>query len=265
MLFYLSKIAFFLIRPANFAWFLVLVGLVLVLLGRRRLGAFLLVIGIGIQGLFAFTPLPNWLIYPLEQRFASPDLSTMTVDGVIILGGAVEEDVAQLRGLPSLNEAAERLTAASGLARQYPEAKIVFTGGSAALFGAVGTEADAAAKSLIELGLPLERIILEDQSRNTFENAVLTYDLVKPQPEETWLLVTSAFHMPRSMGVFRKVGWDSIVAYPVDFRTSGPRDLSRAFWTVSEGGMRTDVAVKEWIGLLAYRVLGRTNALFPAP
>ena len=111
---------------------------------------------------------------------------------------------------------------------------------------------------------PKERITLEDKSRDTLENARFTRELVQPRPGERWLLVTSAHHMPRSVGLFRSEGF-SVEAYPVDYRTRGAIDLLRFFSTVGDGLRRTDTATREWVGLLVYRLTGRTAELFPAP
>jgi uncharacterized SAM-binding protein YcdF (DUF218 family) len=76
--------------------------------------------------------------------------------------------------------------------------------------------------------------------------------------------VTSAYHMPRAMAAFRAAGFP-IEAYPVDWRTGGPIDALKPFPSVGDGLRRTDTAVREWVGLLAYRITGKTAELFPAP
>ena len=147
---------------------------------------------------------------------------------------------------------------------ELPHARIVFTGGVAALLpGAVGG-APAVGAYLEAAGIAPERIVLEEQSRNTYENALLTRELVNPQPGEPWLLVTSAWHMPRAVGAFRQARFD-VVPWPVDYRTRGWQDLAQPFDAMTEGLRRTDMAVREWIGLTAYWLLGRSSALFPGP
>ena len=114
------------------------------------------------------------------------------------------------------------------------------------------------------LGVAHDRITAEEQSRNTIENAVFSRLIADPKPGERWLLVTSAYHMPRAIAVFRAAGF-LVEAYPVDWRTRGPVDAMRLFGSLSEGLGRTDAAIHEWIGLLAYRLAGKTTELFPAP
>jgi uncharacterized SAM-binding protein YcdF (DUF218 family) len=163
-------------------------------------------------------------------------------------------------------QAATRITEAAALAHRYPEARLVFTGGSAALFAQdAEDEAAAAAKLFGQLGIAPSRITIERESRNTWENAVLTKQMLQPKPGERWLLVTSAWHMPRSVGIFRVAGFD-VVPYPVDFESRNTdRELRRPILPMSRGLDLTDRMAREWVGLLAYRVGGRTDALFPAP
>jgi uncharacterized SAM-binding protein YcdF (DUF218 family) len=174
----------------------------------------------------------------------------------------MDEQVTAARGRAALNDAAERLVAFAELARRHPQARLVFAGGSASLTGSRLTEADAAEVYFREIGLDPGRVIYENRSRNTWENAVFTRALVEPKPGERWLLVTSAAHMPRSMGIFRRVGFP-VAAFPVDYRTTGH---GWRFHGRAGGALElVDSAVHEWIGLVVYRLADKTDALFPAP
>ena len=163
-------------------------------------------------------PLHVWVQMPLEDRFPRPDPPPARVDGIVVLGGAVEQDLTEARGIPALNGAAERMTEPVALMRRYPDARLVFTGGQGALLHGGLTEADVARQLWTGMGVPPERMVFETASRNTHENAVLARALAKPRPGETWLLITSASHMPRSVGVFRQAGW-TVVPWPVNYRT----------------------------------------------
>ena len=226
----------------------------------RKLAATILVL----LALAAFSPLGNLLLYPLESRFPPWDPSRGAPDGIIVLGGSVDTDLSAAHHTPVVSRAADRLFAPAELARRYPNARIVFTGGSANLISTDAREADYSAPILESLGVPKERLILERNSRNTYENAIFTKQLVTPRPGERWLLVTSAFHMPRSMGIFRKAGFN-VEAYPVDWLMGGRDDLFSFTNNGADGIGRTDVAVREWIGLVAYRLRGRTGDLLPGP
>jgi uncharacterized SAM-binding protein YcdF (DUF218 family) len=257
-----SKILWFVLRPATFALLLALVGLALMWRARRA-GRWLLLLGLGFFVLMLATPIAPLVVMPLEDRFARPTAMPAHVDGIIVLGGAVDQNITEARGIPSLNGAAERMTELVALARRYPDARLVFTGGQGSLVHGSLTEADVARALWTALGVDPARVVYEDQARNTFENAVLTRALVQPRPGETWLLVTSASHMPRSVGVFRRAGWN-VVPWPVNYRTGhGFAALYDAPFVERIG--QFEVGLREWIGLAAYRLMGRTDALFPAP
>ncbi len=265
-MFYLaSKIGWFFATPSNFLPLVVLAGFIAMLFRRaRRLGYGLALLGI--LGLFAagFSPLANWLIMPLEDRFPPAAEDGQPVAGIIVLGGAVQATESFAHRQLTVNEAAERMIALADLARRHPMARLVFTGGSGALVQDEPAEAEAVARFSSVLGIEPGRLTIESQSRTTAENAAYTRALVAPKAGERWLLVTSGWHMPRAIGSFRKAGFD-VTAYPVDYRTSGPQDLVQPFGSISEGLRRFDVAAKEWAGLAAYWLAGRTSALFPAP
>lgn len=185
-------------------------------------------------------------------------------DGIIVLGGAIDAENSQARGSLEMDSSAERVVTMLQLARRFPAACIVFSGGSSNLIEEPVSEAPIAGDLLEDFGTPRSRIVLESESRTTAENATFTRNLVSPKPGERWLLVTSAFHMPRSIGAFRKAGFD-VEAYPVDWRTRGWVDGLAPFATLAAGLARTDVAVHEWIGLITYWVTGRSSELFPGP
>ena len=168
-------------------------------------------------------PVGQLTLRPLEERFPQPDLPAR-IDGIILLGGSVHTEMTADRGQPVLNSAAERITEFVALARRYPEARLVFTGGSGFVFAGDLREADVIRDVLDGLGFDISRIAFERELRNTYENAVFSRPLVNPEPGETWLLITSAAHMPRSVGIFRRAGWP-VLAYPVDYRSTSESDL----------------------------------------
>ena len=256
----LAKVFWLVAEPGNLLLILLVLGVLAALLGRRLVGR--LLIGLATLGFLAAATLPvgAWLIAPLEDRFPQPTLPDK-VDGIVVLGGALEERVTAARGRPHLNRYAERMTEFVRLARLYPEARLVFTGGTAALFGAPMTEAEVARLLLADLGVDLTRVVFESQSRNTWENARFAREMVQPKTGETWLMVTSAFHMPRAMLCFRAVGWD-VVPVPVDYFTTGQPDAGIGF-NLDDNLSLLGQAVHEWVGLAAYRILGRTGSLMP--
>ncbi len=263
MFFTASKILGFFAIPSNLVMAIGLTGVLLLPTRLFRAGRRLIVASLILLAVLGYSPIGNLLIIPLEQRFPPWD-ATRGANGIVVLGGAISPDVSTARPDVALNEAAERMTALVELARRYPDARIVFSGGSPALFFSEAPEAEFAVRLLQSLGVPRERVLVEERSRNTVENAVFSKLIAQPKPGERWLLVTSAYHMPRSVGVFRAAGFP-VEPYPVDWRTRGVADAMRPFPTLAEGLRRTDTAVREWVGLVAYRLTGRSSELFPRP
>jgi uncharacterized SAM-binding protein YcdF (DUF218 family) len=250
MFYWASKIFWALAQPSNLLLLLLLAGALAMARGRRRLASWLLypaVLAFLLVGVF---PVGDWLLLPLENRFPAPADPPAEVDGIIVLGGAIKFAVAERRGTLALDDSAERDITMIELARDYPDARLIYTG--------AGSWPSFARRH----GLG-ERVVFEDRARNTYENAMFSKQLAAPQPGERWLLVTSAAHMPRSVGAFRQVGWP-VIPYPVDYRTTGGVEILVAP-DVAGRWNEFDQAVKAWIGLLAYRLSGRSSALFPAP
>lgn len=264
MFYYVAKVVWFFVTPSNALATLALAGLLLsrtrnVLIGGRialASAAAILVAGL--------SPLGNALILPLEQRFPSYVDDGQPVAGVVVIGGTFDTEPTNFHGQMALNETGERLIALGDLARRFPNAKIIYSGGGSEFTPDTTPEATLVENTSGQLGIVPGRVIYERRSLNTFQNALYSKALATPRKGERWLVVTSAFHMPRTMGSFRAVGFD-VVPYPVDYRTAGTASLLRPFGFVGEGLRRTDVAAKEWIGLFAYYVSGQTGEVFPGP
>jgi uncharacterized SAM-binding protein YcdF (DUF218 family) len=262
--FVLSKTLGVIILPTNFLLLTGLVGALLLLTRFCAAGRKLVVLSIVLLAICAFSPLGRVLIYPLESRFPPWDASGGAPDGIIVLGGPIDADISVAHNAPVILSAADRIVAGAALARKYPNARVIFSGGSPNLISNDAREADYAAMVFDSLGIDHSRLIIERTSRNTLENAEFSKALASPRPGERWLLVTSAFHMPRAVGLFRKAGFP-VESYPVDWRT-GDRSSLLWFDTAAPDGLhRTDLAIREWIGLIAYRLTGKTDDLLPGP
>jgi uncharacterized SAM-binding protein YcdF (DUF218 family) len=262
--FFLSKTLGTMLLPVNFLIGIGVLGAILLPTRRAVLGRRLLVTSVLLLALCGFPPIGKLLILPLEERFPPWDASRGVPDGIVVLGGAIDPDLSAARGLPVFTHSADRIVATAVLARQYPKARIVFSGGSANLLSDDSAkEADYALSMLENLGVAKERLTAERLSRNTVENAEFAKAVANPKPGERWLLVTSAFHMPRSIGLFRKAGFP-VEAYPVDWRAS--RTSMFSFSSIAINGLeRTEVAMREWIGLTAYWLTGKTDQFLPGP
>lgn len=265
-MFSLSKIFWGLFNPG----ILILLGVGAGVLGgvlpwraARRLARGILIATFAVMLAVAVLPIGSWLVLPLEDRFAVPDPMPARADGIIALGGAIHLKLSAERGAAQLNAHAERMIAFADLARRYPRARLIFAGGSGSLRDQANRESDFAPGLMAQLGIPPDRVVFERESRNTYENAVFTKRLAEPQAGEVWLLVTSAFHMPRAMGAFRRAAWE-VVPYPVDY-LSAPMSRFEIGFEFTDNLVLLGKAMHEWIGLAAYRIFGWSEALFPGP
>ena len=250
MFFVASKSLSWLLQPES--WLLLLIGVGLWSLRARRLRVAAYCIGVAAALIVVvfYSPAGAVLLRPLEHRVDPPARLPQRVDGFIVLSGALNAPLTRIYAKPQMGEDAERLTELIALARLYPEAKVIYSGGSAALLAGEVPETEAMRLFLEEQGFPLGRVTFEAESRDTYENAVYSKRLARPAPGETWVLITSAFHMPRAYGVFRKIGW-SVVPYPVSYRT-------RPAFSIDERGYTLfSLAVHEWAGLALYALTGR--------
>lgn len=259
-----SKIIWFVAQPSSLVAILLVAGALLLWRRRVRWGRRSLALGIVLYLVAGFSPLGNWLLIPLEARIPRADVQNADISGIIVLGGALDTIIGNSRGDVTLNEAAERMTEAAALARRYPEAKIVFSGGVGEILYSGTTESHLARGLFTSLGISPERLVFENKSRNTAENAALTAGLLRGGDGAGWLLVTSAFHMPRATALFEAQDV-RVLPWPVDHRTRGGQDVWRFFPRASEGLRRVDLATKEWAGLVVYWLRGLIPSPFPAP
>jgi uncharacterized SAM-binding protein YcdF (DUF218 family) len=264
LFFFLSKTFGTMLLPANFLIGVGLFGAILLATRFASLGRKLLIASVVLLAICGFSPLGNLVLYPLETRFAPWDATRGPPDGIVVLGGSIDADVSVAHETPSFTSAAGRLIEAAVLAHRYPNARVIFSGGSANLISADAREADYAAAVFENLGVSKDRLTMERRSRNTQENAEFSKELAAPKSGERWLLVTSAYHMPRSVGLFRKAGF-AVEPYPVDWRTGKGADILTFSPVAVEGLERTGIGIREWIGLAAYWVTGKIDDLLPGP
>ncbi len=246
--------------PRTLLFLVLIVGTGLLWTRARSVGRGLVTLTVAVALLFSLFPIGSSLLAILESRFPVPELPAR-VDGIIALGGDFSAADAEARG--PLAVASPRLDGLAALARRYPDARLVFSGGSARVLRPDLREADQAARILETLGVDMRRVTLERNSRNTYENALLSKKLIDPKPGETWVLVTSAAHLPRAVGTFRKAGWP-VIGYPVDFLT-GAAAPERIRFQFDSGLSDLRVALREYVGLAVYYLRGRTDSLFPRP
>jgi uncharacterized SAM-binding protein YcdF (DUF218 family) len=261
MFFYVSKLLIYFERPSDLLLLILIAGVVLTwLIPSRKIG--ILLTTAATLGFVAISVLPiaAWIAAPLEDRFPRPARLPKHVDGLIVLGGAVNPTITALRGVPSLNADAERMTEFVRLAKLYPDAELVFSGGSGQL-GASSSPPEAAVARLFfqQQGLDLTRIVFEDRSRNTYENVLFSKAIVKPRLGQIWLLVASAQDVPRSVGIFHNLAWP-VIPIPVAYK-SDPNNGADFANNLSALNRSTH----EWLGLVVYRLTGKTDELYPSP
>ena len=263
LFFFVAKIGWFLVQPLVAILILAALGIVLRWLAWRKLGSGLLAFSLVCLAVVSLSPLGLVMLASLENRFPRPELP-QEIAGIVVLGGGFDTRIARTRGEAEFNEAADRATQALILARRYPQAKVIFSGGDASILAQDIPETLSAKEFFLGAGLSPDRLVLDAKARDTFENAVFAKQLADPKPGETWLLITSAFHMPRSVGCFRQAGF-AVLPYPVDYRTPGGADVWRPSSASVRNVEKVHFAIREYLGLLAYWMQGRTDALFPAP
>lgn len=263
MFFILSKILKIFIQPVIQPFLLLLIGLLFRLFKNRRWARIFTIGAVILPLLYGFVPLSYIPLQFLENRFDVPILEGRPLDGIIILGGHTGNgEISEARGQAQLNGAAERFTTALHLRHQFPDLPILFSGFSGALVHKGWTENQTIKRLLADLGIAgSPHILFEGTSRNTYENAVHSETLLSPQPGSFWVLVTSASHMPRAVGSFRKAGWTGVIPYPVDYQTL-PSGFSH-IWNLPRGLTTMEIVFHEYVGLFAYWLSGKTETLIP--
>jgi len=260
--FWLSKILWTLVSPDGLLLVLVLLAWLTLMLNWQRAARRLLTITSLPLLILAFFPLGEWLLLPLESRFQTQPPLPEEVHGIVVLGGAADPLRSAIWQQPQLQEGADRITQFLALSLRFPEARALFSGGSGSTANQQYREAFLLPVIMHDLGFDPDRFLFESESRNTRENAEFSHRMVSPQPGENWLLITSAFHMPRSVGIFCSLDWP-VIPWPVDHRTR-PGHLLRPQLQLAENLYTLHTAVREWIGLFTYRLTGRSAVLWPS-
>jgi uncharacterized SAM-binding protein YcdF (DUF218 family) len=255
----------YLLSPSQLIILGLLAGALLLAAGLRRSGRVL--VGGAALALLAFGLLPGarYLARPLEGRFPQPELPS-SIAGIILLTGAEKVAASEASGLPQLGSHGNRYIAMLQLAQRYPSAPIVVSGEPLRQQGKpeLGTQTAIARAIIDAVGVDPARIVYEQRSRDTCDNASNTRRLVTPAAGDRWVLVTSAIHMPRAVACFRAAGWDDVIPQPDAYQSAVGMHRAGTFRIVDNLDLLDD-AVHEWLGLAYYRLAGRTSELFPAP
>jgi uncharacterized SAM-binding protein YcdF (DUF218 family) len=249
------------LQPGNLLLLCLLLGVAWFMLSRGSRGNALVALAALGFVVLAVAPIGPAMLLALEERFPRPAALPEKIDGILVLGGAVDPALSRYYGETIFNSAVMRVVGGIALARRHPEAKLVLVGGEGGLFPVGLAESRATVGFVLDEGIGRERVRLEERSRSTHENAVYAKEMVRPAPGERWVLVTSAYHMPRAVAAFEGVGWP-VIPYPVDYRVDPVTGL-RADFSLLDGLSAITLAGKEWAGLAGYRLMGWTPELFP--
>ncbi|RCW23426.1 uncharacterized SAM-binding protein YcdF (DUF218 family) [Ciceribacter lividus] len=257
-----SKLFWIVAQPLSLAFLATFAGAACVAARRSRAG--LLFLGAALALLFVtlYTSAGTVALQRLEAQIPRPVRDPEEVGCMIVLGGAFETEVTTTRGGFELNQAADRFVEALRLALKFPQSRILVSGGDGSFSGAYEGDAAAARRFFSGFGISESRLISESASRTTFENVVNSSRLLADPALRGCLLITSAFHMPRSLALFRKAGID-VTPWPTDYRTSGSAILRLDVTQPMLNAQQTATAMREWIGLLAYYLTGRTASVLP--
>lgn len=254
-MFIASKLLAFAIEPLF--WVLALLAMSVLMSWRRRLRLSLAFSWLALLTLVgaSWTSAPEALLRALETQYPTPSGLDMDQQvGVIVIGGALASpELWHAHHQVGLNGQAERMTEAVALMRRYPHLRLLFTGGVSNLSATGASEAERARVFFAAMGIEPSRVVYEERSRNTCENALYSAALPGVDKGQRWLLLTSAFHMPRTMAVFKRVGW-RVTPWPVDHRATA-HDSWFDFSLHNGPGLWT-LALHEWLGLAAYRMAG---------
>lgn len=262
MTYYASKFFWLAAQPLSLAFFAVVIAFLLGLMGRRRLQAAFTLAAAALLFVTLYTSAGTVMLQVLENRFARATLPAAGPACLIVLGGSFEAEVIAARGGTEMNQAGDRFVEALRLMRVYPAARVLVSGGDGSFSGRYPGDAVVSAAFFGQHGIPADRLVQEASSRTTFENVENMKGLLAGHGLENCLLITSAFHMPRAIGLFRAAGL-AVEPWPTDYRTSGAATLKLDFTQPSANAQLTTTAIREWIGLVAYRLAGRTRDVLP--
>lgn len=261
LFFYISKLVWLFISPDSFLLILLLLSLLFIYLGKQRLAKIVLTLTSALFLIIAFFPVGEWLLYPLESHFQTNPVLPEKVDGIIVLSGAENAELSSRWEQVELGGAAERDLMFLSLAKKYPKAKLIFTGGTGSLTKQEYKAADVAKSLFAQQGFDIRKIIFERESRNTYENIIFSKKIIQPKKEENWVLITTSWHMPRSVGISCKTNWP-VIPFPVD-HSANKGNLFRIDFNLSGNLSNFKTGIKEWIGLFAYYLSGKTTSLLP--
>ena len=260
MSFYLSKILWLILNPFNIFIFITLLSILLYFIKLSRFSLIIFLINFVFITFISFLPIGSYLIYTIEKEYHSNINPPEKVDGILILGGATNPLLYNEYDQISLNDSSERLVESVFIIKKFDKAKVIFSGGSGFLNRPGFDNAQVAKSFYKKIGIEIDKIIFEDNSRNTYENIIYSKKIANPKINENWLLITSASHMKRALLIADKNNWD-LIPYAVDFKNIKEFKLIPNLNLLSNLNSFQQGS-HEWLGLVSYYLMGRTDKVF---
>lgn len=253
---YLSKILPLLVLPVGIVFELLLVALLLLWRDRRKPAIFFMVTAMSMLWLCSMPIVANGLLGKLEQQYPAVPLSEIPESKcLVVLGGALEP-VRPPRVDINLLDTADRINKTAKLYRAGKAEVVIISGGNQPWSPQLKSEAAETRTLLVSWGVPVEAILVDETSRNTYENAFNSKIILREAGCKVPLLVTSAAHMPRAVGSFARLGVEVI---PVSADVRAVKNLRMTVFDFIPDMRALDMtttAAREWTGQKVYRARG---------
>jgi uncharacterized SAM-binding protein YcdF (DUF218 family) len=260
-MFFFAKVFWLTSQPVTLGFLLIGLSIVLMIFHVRRLAIAVGLLSLALIFVSFYTTSGALIVQELEDRFPRP-AAPADVACIVVLGGGIATKVDSVRGGYNFDDAADRYIETVRLAGVYPNAKVIMSGGDGSLTGGYVKEADIIARMFNDFHIDPARVEYDAESRDTYENAINTKAILQRLNLGHCLLVTSGFHMPRAVAIFRNLGMD-VTPWVADYRTNGRQGLALSAGHPLANADLLTIGMKEWIGIVAYYFAGRVSTLYP--
>ncbi|MBW9055506.1 YdcF family protein [Rhizobium mesosinicum] len=261
-MFVFAKLFWIASQPVTICFLLMAFSLLLMVFSFRRLAVAAGLLSLVLIFVSFYTTSGALIVQELEDRFPRPAAAPADATCIVLLGGGIATKVDGVRGGYNLDDAADRYIETVRLAGVYPNARIIMSGGDGSLLGGNVKEADVIRRMFDDFHIDPARVEYDAESRDTYENAINTKAILQRLNLNHCLLVTSGFHMPRAVAIFRNLGMD-VTPWVADYRTTGRQGLTLSAGHPIDNADLLTTGLREWIGIVAYYFAGRVSTLYP--
>tara|TARA_Y100001970_G_scaffold187275_1_gene227827 strand:+ start:1421 stop:2203 length:783 start_codon:yes stop_codon:yes gene_type:complete len=260
MSFFLSKFLWLFFNPLSLIFFIFFLGCTFLFFNKYKFAKIIFFTNFIFFSTIIIFPIGGFALYILEKDYHTKIVYPKKIHGILILSGATSPYLSNEHNSVELNSSSERLTETIVLMNKYKDAKVIFSGGSGNLNTPLLTHSNVAKNFFSRMGVDVDRIIFENKSRNTYENIIYSKKISKITNNQNWIMITSASHMKRASLISTKQNW-KIYPYPVDFRQPKKFSLKPSL-NFYDNLNSFNHASHEWLGLLSYYFMGRTEKVF---